>query len=171
MAKRVHARVRVHRRVDYIHAGGQGKGMFLDLSLHGCRINGVPPGACGMRLRLQLWLLDHSEPTQVELATVRWVKQDQFAVSFLEVSLHTQARLAQMVQLLHEAQQPEARVIPMPASAFVGSEQGAPSRVPAEERGNPWMTTDRAAPIVGGGARAGQRSVLSIGCQSFHHLA
>jgi hypothetical protein len=130
MSKRVHARVMVHRRVGYTHAEGQGEGMLLDLSLHGCRIKGVPPGSCGTRLRLQLWLPDQSEPVKIELATVRWVKHEQFSVSFLEVSPDTQARLKQVFQLLHEAQQPEARMIQMPASAFSDAQHGAPNRGP-----------------------------------------
>ena len=139
MSKRIHARVMVHRRVGYLHAGGQGEGMLLDLSLHGCRIKGVPPGSCGTRLRLQLWLPDQSEPVKVGLATVRWVKHEQFAVSFLEVSPDSQARLKQVFQLLHEAQQPEARVIQLPASTLFDAHQGAPTRRP---RRGPWELMD-----------------------------
>lgn len=126
MSKRIHARVVVHRRVEYRHARGQGDGVLVDLSLQGCRIKGAPPFSCGTRLRLQLWLPDQSQPVKVELAVVRWVKDDQFGVSFLEVPPDARARLEQVFQLLHEAQQPEAHVIPV--SAFLGSEQGSERR-------------------------------------------
>ena len=126
MSKRIGARVMVHRRVEYQHARGQGDGMLLDLSLQGCRIKGAPPFPCGTRLRLQLWLPDQSQPVKVELAAVRWVTDDQFGVSFLEMPPDARARFEQVFQLLHEAQQPEAHVIPV--SAFLGSEQGSASR-------------------------------------------
>ena len=112
MSKRMHARVMVHRRVEYRYAQGQGEGMLLNLSLQGCRIKGAPPFPCGTRLRLQLWLPEQSQPAKVELAAVRWVKDDQFGVSFLNVSPDARARLKQVLQLLHEAKQPEAHVIP-----------------------------------------------------------
>jgi hypothetical protein len=56
MSKRKHARVVVHRRVEYRHAQGQGDGILLNLSLQGCRFQGARPFSCGTRLRLRLWL-------------------------------------------------------------------------------------------------------------------
>jgi hypothetical protein len=111
VSKRKHARVLLQRRVEYRHAQGQGEGTLLDLSLRGCRIQGAPPCACGTRLRLQLWLPDQGQPMAVEQAVVRWVKADEFGVSFQDVPPDVQARLAQVVQVLHEAQQPKKQVI------------------------------------------------------------
>lgn len=140
----MHVRVIVHRKVEYQHAQGKGEGMLVDLSLKGCRIKGVYTGSSGSRLRLQLWLPDQSQPVQVELAAVQWIKNNQFGVRFLTVSPDAQARLAQVFQLLHEAQQqPEARAIHIPAFAIPGSKPGSASRGPAEDFGNQWMTADR----------------------------
>ena len=117
MSKRIHIRVVVHWRVEYRHARGRGDGMLMDLSLHGCRIKGAPPFSCGTRLRrLQLWLPDQAQPVKVEQAVVRWVKDDQFGVSFLEVPPEARACLEQVCKLLHEAQQPEKHVIHVPRS-------------------------------------------------------
>jgi len=92
----------------------------VDLSLQGCRIKGVFPGPTGTRLRLQLWLPDQSHPVKIELAAVRWVKHDQFGVNFLQMSPDAQVRLAHVFWSLHEAQQqPEARVIQVPASPIL----------------------------------------------------
>jgi len=124
MAKRIHARVMAHWRVEYRHARGQGDGVLLDLSLRGCSIKGASSFSCGARLRLQFWLPDQSQPVKVELAAVRWVTDDQFGVTFLEVPPDDRARLEQGFQLLQKAQQSEAHVIQIVASAFVGSEQG-----------------------------------------------
>jgi hypothetical protein len=120
MSKRIRGRVVVQQRVEYRYARGQGEGMLMELALHGCRIKGTPPFSCGTRLRLQLWLPDQSQPVEVEQAVVRWTKDDQFGVSFLDVPPDTRARLAQVFQLLYEAQQPEVKVICV--SAFLGSD-------------------------------------------------
>ena len=102
----------MRRKVEFQHAQGKGEGMLLDLSLKGCRIQGVYPSSSGTRLRLQLWLPDQSQPVQVDLAAVQWIKKDQFGVSFLTMSPHAQARLAQVFRMLHEAQQqPAVRTI------------------------------------------------------------
>jgi hypothetical protein len=45
-------------------------------------------------------------------------------VSFLEVPPDDRARLEQGFQVLQKAQQPEAPVIQIPVSAFLGSEPG-----------------------------------------------
>ena len=112
MSKRIHARVVMQRRVEYRYAQGHGDGMLINLSLRGCRIKGASSFSCGTRLRLQLWLPDQAQPMEIEQAIVRWVKADQFGVSFLDVPPDTQARLAQVFQLLNEAQQPEEKMIP-----------------------------------------------------------
>lgn len=122
MAKRIHARAMVHRRVAYRHARGQGEGMLLDLSLQGCRIKGVPSFPCGTRLRLQLWFPDQAQPANVDLAAVRWITGEEFGVRFLEVSQDVRGRIEQVVRLLSEAQQPAVKVIHIPG--FLASEQG-----------------------------------------------
>ena len=122
MAKRIRARSSVQGQVEYGHAGGQGDGRLLDLSLQGCRIKGAPPFCCGARLRLQLRLPNLAQPVTVDLAAVRWVQDNQFGVSFLEVSSHARACLEQVCQVVLEAERPPVKVISI--SAFVGSDQG-----------------------------------------------
>ena len=81
--------------------------MLMDLSLKGCLIKGTTFLATGTRLTLQLWLPDLEQPVIVEQAIVRWSKNDQLGVSFQEISPEAQARIEQVFQLLHEAQQVE----------------------------------------------------------------
>jgi hypothetical protein len=99
----------------------------MDLSLQGCQIEGPPPFSGGTRLRL--WLPDQAQPLAVEQAVVRWIKADQFGVSFLDVPPDTRARLAQVFQVLHEAQQPELQRILV--SAFLASGRGQKAVGPA----------------------------------------
>ncbi|MEP6957897.1 MAG: PilZ domain-containing protein [Nitrospirota bacterium] len=130
MSKRIQTRVLVQRRVEYRHAGGHGEGVLVDLAPQGCRINGVSPFSCGTRLRLQLWLPDRSEPIAVERAVVRWIKDDQFGVSFLEMSPDARMRLAVVCQLLHDAQDSAAQVI---AVADVLADKEEKDALPAPE--------------------------------------
>jgi len=122
MSKRIHARAVMHRRVEYRHTGGQGEGMLLDLSLLGCRIKGASPFHCGTRLRLKLLFPDQSLSVNIDLAAVRWIAGEQFGVRFLEVSPTARAHIEQVVRVLSEAQQPEVKVIHIPAC--FASEQG-----------------------------------------------
>jgi hypothetical protein len=100
MFKRMHVRVAIHQRVEYRHSSGNGDGWLMDLSLLGCRIKGVPPSSCGTRLRLQLWLPDESQPVKIQQAEVRWVKGDQFGVSFLELINHKEIAHEARVRVL-----------------------------------------------------------------------
>ena len=121
MAKRIRARVAAHLPVEYRHAGGQGQGILLDLALQGCRIKGACPLSCGARLKLQIWLPDQAEPVTIERAVFRWATDDQFGVSFLELSADAGARLAQVFQVLQNAQQAAAPVIPVVAAGVIAN--------------------------------------------------
>ena len=125
MAKRKGARVVVGWAVGYRHAGGQGQGMLTDLSLQGCRIKGASGLSCGARLRLQLWLPDQAEPVMIERAVVRWIADDQFGVSFLELPSDVGARLTHLVQTVQKGQQAAAKVIPVAAALLATKEQNA----------------------------------------------
>ena len=121
MSKRKHARVVAQQRVEYQHVRGQSDemlwaGCLMDLSVQGCRIKGTAPFSCGSRVGLQLWLPDQAQPVNVEQAVVRWVKDDQFGVSFQAVPPDTLARLEHVFQLLHEAQFPNVKMIHVSAS-------------------------------------------------------
>jgi PilZ domain-containing protein len=135
MAKRRGARGMMQGRVEYRHAGGLGDGTLVDLARQGCRIKGMTPPPCGMRLRLQLWLPDLAQPVTVDLAAVRWVQDDQFGVSFLEVSPDARACLEQVCHVVVEPPQP-VKVISIPP--FLGSEEEVVSRggPPMRKRSN-----------------------------------
>jgi hypothetical protein len=126
MVKRLGARGMVQGRVEYRHAGGLGDGTLVDLARQGCRIKGASPPPCGMRLRLQLWLPDLAQPVTVDLAAVRWVQDDEFGVSFLEVSPDARACLEQVCQVVLEPPQPTVKVISIPP--FLGPEEEVVSR-------------------------------------------
>ena len=69
---------------------------------------------------------DVAQPVKVDLAAVRWVQDDQFGVSFLEVSPDARACLEQVCQIAREAQQPKVKMISI--LPFLGSEEEVVSR-------------------------------------------
>ena len=68
-------------------------------------------------MRLWLWLPDLSLPVEIEQGVVRWIRDDQFGVSFLKLQPAMQARLVHVFQVLATAQQPKKQVISI---AFLG---------------------------------------------------
>ena len=63
-------------------------------------------------------LPDQAEPVKIEQAFVRWVKNDQCGVSFLEVPSNVQAWLEQVCLVLDKAQQPVEQIISLPGYDF-----------------------------------------------------
>jgi hypothetical protein len=106
MSKRIRARAFIHRQVTYRHGHGSGEGTLMDLSLQGCQITGASSLTCGTLLRLWLWLPDLSLPVEIEQGVVRWIRDDQFGVSFLKLQPVMQGRLVHVFQVLAAAQQP-----------------------------------------------------------------
>lgn len=128
MSKRIRARVVAGLKVEYRHAGREGQGLLIDLALQGCRIQGAAGLSGGARLALRIWLPDQAEPVVVERAIVRWIKDDQFGVSFLEISPEARVCVSHVFQVLQAAQQPAARVIPV--TVVTNTEQDAALPLP-----------------------------------------
>jgi hypothetical protein len=61
----------------------------------------------------------------IERAVVRWVTNDQFGVSFLELSSDAGTRLSQVFQILHKEQHAAAPVIPVAACFMATKEENA----------------------------------------------
>ena len=59
---------------------------------------------------------------EIEQAVVRWVKDNQVGVSFLQLPPETRTRLERVFQLLNTAQQPPAKKIYIPAVFGPGGE-------------------------------------------------
>jgi len=121
----------VDQRVDYRHAQGQGSGTVMNLSTEGCQINGTFLFPCGTRLRLKLSFPGEVDAVDVDLAAVRWIKDNHFGVIFIALSPDARRRIDRVIDALQATQHP-AIVEPqaqIPSSAFTGwdfSEAGEP---------------------------------------------
>lgn len=67
-------RIPVQTSVTYLTPEIQAKGLVVDASREGLRIESDDPVHVGMRLALVLFLPDDQEPVMIEDATVRWVR-------------------------------------------------------------------------------------------------
>jgi DNA-binding response OmpR family regulator len=90
--------------VSFIRNGVMiGEGTGCDLSAGGCTVASRADVRTGDHVELQLYLLDHQEPTtplMVEIAEVRWTIQQQCGLEFLSLPSGDKKRLLQYVETL-----------------------------------------------------------------------
>jgi len=90
--------------VSFIRDGVMiGDGTACDLSAGGCTVASQANVRTGEQMELQLYLLDHQEPTtplMVEIAEVRWTIQKQCGLEFLSLPSPDRRRLLQYVRTL-----------------------------------------------------------------------
>lgn len=67
-----------------------GSGVTVDLSEMGAKVLSGKGIEAGMQLTVKIHLLPHRLPVKVEVATVRWVKGDEFGLEF--ISMHDAER-------------------------------------------------------------------------------
>lgn len=81
------------------------EGCVDDLSVGGCALSHTMTVAPGDHLAVHLALPDHDAPTPltIELATVRWARQQNCGIEFMAMTGTTQARLLRYVSLCTQA--------------------------------------------------------------------
>ena len=77
-----------------------GQGIVHELSRVGCRIFGNYPVVAGDTMSARLSLPTHPKPLCIEQATVQWVKELEFGVSFNHLEEQEVARLQCMLDIL-----------------------------------------------------------------------
>jgi c-di-GMP-binding flagellar brake protein YcgR len=80
-----------------------GEGTGCDLSAGGCTVANQADVQIGDHVELQLYLLDHQEPTTpllVEIAAVRWTIQQMCGLEFISLPSKDKQRLLQYVDTL-----------------------------------------------------------------------
>ena len=83
-----------------------GDGTGCDLSAGGCTVASQADVRTGDHVELQLYLLDHQEPTtplMVEIAAVRWTIQQMCGLEFISLPSGDKKRLLQYVETLQTA--------------------------------------------------------------------
>ena len=86
-------RIPLQTSVTYLTPEIQAKGLVIDASREGLRIESDDPVHVGMRLALVLFLPDDQEPVMIEDASVQWVRGNHFGVQFVKWSANAEDRL------------------------------------------------------------------------------
>ena len=87
-------RIPLQASVTYLTREIQAKGLIVDASREGLRIQSDHAVHVGMRLALVLFLPNDHEPVMIEEATVQWVHGNHFGVRFVKCSTNAEARLS-----------------------------------------------------------------------------
>ena len=86
-------RIPLQASINYLTPEIIGKGLAIDVSREGLRIESQDPVHIGMRLALVLYLSNDQEPVMIEDATVQWAIGTHFGVKFVKWSTNAEARL------------------------------------------------------------------------------
>jgi hypothetical protein len=86
-------RIPLQASINYLTPEIVGKGLAIDVSREGLRIESQDPVHIGMRLSLVLYLSNDQEPVMIEDATVQWAIGTHFGVKFVKWSTNAEAKL------------------------------------------------------------------------------
>ena len=91
--ERCEPRIPLQASISYLTPEITAKGLVLDVSREGLRIESHDPVHIGMRLTLVLYFSKDQEPVMIENATVQWAMGTHFGVKFVKLSQDAEARL------------------------------------------------------------------------------
>lgn len=91
--ERCEPRIPLQASISYLTPEIMAKGLVLDVSREGLRIESHDPVHIGMRLALVLYFSKDQEPVMIENATVQWAMGTHFGVKFVKLSQDAEARL------------------------------------------------------------------------------
>ena len=91
--ERCEPRIPLQASISYLTPEIMAKGLVLDVSREGLRIESHDPVHIGMRLALVLYFSKDQEPVMIENATVQWAMGTHFGVKFVKSSQDAEARL------------------------------------------------------------------------------
>lgn len=86
-------RIPLRASINYLTPEVLAKGLVIDVSREGLRIESQDPVHIGMRLALVFYPSHDQEPVMIEDATVQWASGTHFGVKFVRWSTNAEARL------------------------------------------------------------------------------
>lgn len=101
--RRRYGRVPVKYRVlvQFI-AGDDYQGTLLDLSVRGCRISSEEGATVGSALEVRIYPEEKQDPIRVDRAEVRWARDGEFGLEFMEVVARERERIRVLFESLAE---------------------------------------------------------------------
>lgn len=85
MKERRVQRFKAEFRIFFSGEGGEGEGTLLDLSKTGCRVQSETEAGSGSEVAAWIYPPDHDWPLKIDRAVVRWTKQTEFGLEFVEM--------------------------------------------------------------------------------------
>jgi hypothetical protein len=100
MEGRKHTRFAVQLPVSFSGDQFSEGGTILNVSAEGCAITSDAGAGAGVYLQLRMQLREGEEPTQIDLAAVRWVSASRFGVEFIKIRPNEGERLKKFIKAL-----------------------------------------------------------------------
>ena len=98
MERRKHMRVRVEYVISMVGERARGQGVVQDLSITGCRARSVAGMNAGDSVGLLIDVPRYDNPLHVDIAVVRWAKEQEFGMEFLSIAPDNQQRLHEVIR-------------------------------------------------------------------------
>ncbi len=101
MELRQSPRFPIHCPIAYAGGNLAGVGMLSNLSTGGCKVGSSTPAGTGANLELRIYITRAPEfQMKVDQAVVRWAKDQEFGLEFLNIWPEEQARLSHFISTL-----------------------------------------------------------------------
>ena len=98
MDQRRQTRVVVHYPGSFRGEGAAGYGKVENISVGGCAFECNTDLHVGDFLHVEVHLPDQESPVKIEVAVVRWAKEQRFGVDFIQIAPEDEARLRRFIK-------------------------------------------------------------------------
>ncbi|HXH86015.1 MAG TPA: PilZ domain-containing protein [Nitrospira sp.] len=98
MERRKHPRYPVEYVLSLLGERSQGQGVTQDLSVTGCRARSPIGMTSGVSVGLLIDVPRYENPLLVDMAIIRWAKEQEFGMEFIDIAPDNQQRLQEVIR-------------------------------------------------------------------------
>jgi PilZ domain len=98
MERRKHPRYRVEYVIQLLGERSHGQGLVQDLSVMGCRARSPVGITKGVSIGMLIDVPRYENPLHVDMAIIRWAKEEEFGMEFVSVTPDNQQRLQEVIR-------------------------------------------------------------------------
>ena len=96
--RRKHPRYHVEYVLSLLGERSQGQGVARDLSVRGCRARSPVGVTAGVSVGLLIDVPCYDNPLHVDMAIIRWTKEQEFGMEFVSMGPDSQQRLQEVIR-------------------------------------------------------------------------
>ncbi len=93
-----------HSQISFRGIQINGSGKASDISARGCKLESDTTVDTGTYLEVRIQILDEGSPVEIDLAVVRWSRNEAFGLEFINMRPEEQERLQRYVKALAAGQ-------------------------------------------------------------------